>query len=103
VPLINYASVITLRDELNQADRYLTRALLDERNPGKKIRLDLARSAVRDALRWLSDKHTTAAILVALDKLSVGDLSAPAARHIEMARHLCRQTLKLPYDLVISA
>jgi len=68
--------------------------LAGEPEGGKRSRLEFAQAAVRDALRWADDSGDCASILVALEEVWVGDLSAVAARHVEVARELCRSGVK---------
>jgi hypothetical protein len=89
--LIRPADLDKLRDHLQQGDHFLAEALAGERNVGKASRLEFAQAAVRDALRWATESGDCATILVALEEVLIGDLSPLAARHVEAARHLCRQ------------
>jgi hypothetical protein len=79
-----------IRHELHQAESGLTRSFADERNAGRRERLEFARAAVLDALRWLDAGAEAVEILAALDEVSVGDMNSMAAERIEIAREFCR-------------
>jgi hypothetical protein len=89
-PAIKSADIDTLRDHLQQGDRWLADALAGERDVVKMSRLEFAQAAVRDALGWATESADCATILIALEEVSVGDLSPLATRHVEAARDLCR-------------
>jgi hypothetical protein len=87
---IKPAHIDKLRDHLQRGDRCLDEALAGERDVGKMWRLEFAQAAVRDALGWATESADCATILIALEEVSVGDLSPLATRHVEAARDLCR-------------
>lgn len=79
-----------LRRQLREADHWLGRRLAENQDPGSRARLEFARLAVQDALRRVNDSGDAATILVSLERVSIGDLSAQATRHIQGARVQCR-------------
>jgi hypothetical protein len=89
------AEVGSLRHGLQQADQDLAAALFVERDPSRESRLEFAQTAVRDALRWVNEDGDAATILVALEEVHIGDLSAAAARRIQLVRGLCSMSLWL--------
>jgi DNA-directed RNA polymerase specialized sigma24 family protein len=89
-PAFTLADRNTMRDRLQQADHTLAQTHAEDHNPASRERLEFAHAAVRDALREVSDNGDAAVILVALEAVGIGDLSAPAARDIEAVRAICR-------------
>ena len=83
----------TVRHELEEADKHLGLSLTEERLAASRERLDFARAAVRDALRWVDEGGDPAAILVALEHVNVQETNDRAARHIVLARVMLRHSL----------
>jgi hypothetical protein len=89
-PRTKPADIDKLREHLRQAYRCLDEGIAGERDDGRRLRLEFAQVSVRNALRWVDDSGDCASILMALEEVLIGDLSAVAARHVQVARDECR-------------
>jgi len=79
---------------LQLADDSLGKSIEETQSPGQRVRLEVARSAVRSALGWVHGSDGAKAILASLDQILIGHLDATAARYIEIARIHCRAITK---------
>jgi hypothetical protein len=84
----------TLRGSLRVAHDSLGKSIEETQNPGQRVRLEVARAAVRNALGRVDVSDGAKAILASLDQILIGHLDATAARYIEIARIHCRAMTK---------
>ena len=83
------ADARTLQDHLQQADEWVGKCLTEDSSPTYRARLESARVAVRDALRWAHEHGDPVTILASLDGVWICD-----ARRIENIRVLCRSIVR---------